>query len=157
MKSSLKVAMRASIFEVLETMFFLPVEIHECSRLNDAICVINEDVSKCRLNFSGKHSGAFILYIPNTLLRELIKNFLGMDKDNIQSDQMNGMIREITNMIAGNTLSRWNNHCVYNLQIPEIVRTNNNVLGSEDILYGICSANGHMAVQVTIDRPYCHS
>ncbi|MDD2389805.1 MAG: chemotaxis protein CheX [Desulfobacterales bacterium] len=158
MIQSLKAALKASISEVLETMFFLPVDMCEDFRPEEVPQDIQEDVCGCRVNFTGNVSGAFLSVIPETLLRTLVKNFLGTDSDAISKDQRTGTISEITNMIAGNTLSRWDRHAVYNLHLPRIVTCDAGIwdMASEDIPYQGCyvrSCEGNMVVHMTIGPP----
>ncbi len=72
MKTTLKTAMMASISEVLDTMFFLPLEFSDqASPETDG--VLGEDKTiACRIGFKGRFSGYFTLFIPENMLLTLM-------------------------------------------------------------------------------------
>lgn len=59
MKNRLKAAMKSSISEILETMFFVSLEFDESGNFDDFIQSANGNLSASRLRFGGDLSGSF--------------------------------------------------------------------------------------------------
>ena len=62
-KKNLMTAMKASISEVFETMFFLPLEFSDCDDLKEFIQAGNEDLLVSKIDFDGPLSGHFLFLI----------------------------------------------------------------------------------------------
>jgi len=117
--------MKASISEVLEKMFFLPLDFDD---LNTSISLSNlEDAETLavKLLFTGSYKGYSILFIPKDLASYVTANFLGKEEDDVKEDDMTGTVREIINMITGNSFSAYDNQIVINLGVPEMVLVDN--------------------------------
>ncbi len=121
MIKNLKAAMMASISEVLETMFYMSLDFDDHKTLKNMDILQNGVPMACRLDFAGPFSGCFLLIIPEKLLIEMSQNFMGIEEVEIKQQQLEGTIKELTNMIAGNTFSTLNDQIEFNLSIPEIV------------------------------------
>lgn len=115
-------AMKTSIFDVLETMFFLPVDVSESGIADRSIIFDPEKTVASRLDFDGPLSGHFDFLVPENLALSLTANFLGQDESRVSPDQAIETVKEITNMIAGNTFSIFNPRAVFNLDIPQMGR-----------------------------------
>lgn len=120
-KEKLISAMKTSISEVLETMFFMPLEFTERENLTELWPAGAKDVLVTRLNFKGPFSGRFHLYIPRTTGLELAASFLGEDEGGVSENQVVDTIKEIINMIAGNTFSHYDDQALFDLDIPESI------------------------------------
>jgi CheY-specific phosphatase CheX len=118
---NLKAAMMASISEVLETMFFMSLDFDAQKTLKNIDIIQNEITMACRLDFTGPFSGCFLLIIPEKLLAEMSQNFMGLEQVEIKQQHLEGTIKELTNMIAGNTFSTLNDQIEFNLSIPELI------------------------------------
>ncbi len=123
MKTALKTAMTASISEVLETMFYMALEFNDEDTLEAGVIKEAKKTIACRINFKGKFSGYFILFIPKELLIDMTESFMGLDKNEISDELSSGMIKETINMLAGSVLSNYDDKIVFRLSIPEIVDT----------------------------------
>lgn len=121
MLKNLKAAMMASISEVLETMFYMSLDFDDQKTLKNMDIIQNGVNMACRLDFTGPFSGCFLLIIPEKLLIEMSQNFMGIEEADIQQQQLEGTIKELTNMIAGNTFSTLNDQIEFKLSIPAMV------------------------------------
>ena len=122
-KDVLLKAIKISIFEVLETMFFTPVDI--VSGVGKESAKIDEpDVLAVRLDFKGTGVGFFLLQMPQSLARALSSDFLGIDSDKLTDKDVAGTVQEMVNMLAGNTLSHYDAAVVFDLAVPEMVACN---------------------------------
>ena len=121
-KGSLIKAMKVSISEVLEKMFFLPLDFDDShasiilSKLENGVLFV------AKLDFSGPFTGYCLLFIPKDLASYVTANFLGKEEDHVSEDDVTGTVREIINMITGNSFSAYNSRMVVNLGVPEMVR-----------------------------------
>ena len=114
-------AMKSSIFEIMETMFFTPVEFSESIPEEFPDLKQPDKIIAGRLNFSGPFLGYFILFAPKKLAKMLTSDFLGEDEENISSEQISETVKEILNMLAGGTFTHYDDNAVFNLDIPETV------------------------------------
>jgi len=78
---SLMTAMTTSISEVMETMFFLPVEFGEETKAISERMKEYKPGMACQLKFFGDASGNITLLIPESLLGEMAQNFMGTPKE----------------------------------------------------------------------------
>ncbi|MBN1930358.1 MAG: chemotaxis protein CheX [Desulfobacterales bacterium] len=158
MKQTLKTAMKASIFDVFETMFFMPLEFDEFGTFKDFFRSVGKDhILTCKLNFKSDFSGCFLLHIPENLLLRITENFLGINRHEINKNHLNGTIKEITNMIAGNTFSNFNEQSVFQLGLPKIIDTREHLNHSADkddlrIFSLVKSIDGCFAIKLNFNR-----
>lgn len=121
MEKALKKAMTASISEVLETMFFMTIDVKE-DAAPEALCQDpGERPFVSRISFRGKMTGYFMLMIPEDILRAMTETFMGLNAADVTITHLNGTIQEAMNMIAGNTFSTFDDTAVFDLGIPELV------------------------------------
>ncbi len=120
-KKALISAMKASISEVLEKMFFLPMDFSEVVNLGELYNSGKDKMLTSKLSFKGPFSGYFRFFMPRDLAFFLTAGFLGEDEGNVSQDQVTGTLKEILNMIAGSTFSVFDNQAVFDLDIPELV------------------------------------
>lgn len=153
-KESLIMAMKNSISDVLETMFFLPLEYSDPPATKKIWDLGKDNILSAKLNFSGPFDGYGILYIPEKLAESVTADFMGEEEKSISEDQVVGTVKEITNMIVGNTFSFFDPKAVFNLEIPELVRLSEypvNLSGSgNEIFMAIDTPEDHLAFQMTI-------
>lgn len=120
-KQALITAMKTSISEVLETMFFLPLEYASNTDPERCWSLEEDEILASKLNFSGPFSGHFVFLIPASLALSLSASFLGCDEELVTRDHVIETVKEIINMIAGSTFGNYDNSRVFNLDIPKIV------------------------------------
>lgn len=118
-------AMKNSISEVLETMFFLSLDFFpNDADIRDLWTIGKDQIVGAKLNFSGPLSGYAIFCIPKKLALSITADFMGKDEEEISDDQINGTVKEIINMIIGNTFSMYDPEVVFDLGVPELVAFN---------------------------------
>ncbi len=153
-KESLKTAMKNSISKVLETMFFLPMDFPDAVPKKEFWTGKTDQMMAARLDFEGPFSGYCVFYMPKKFAVSMAADFMGKDAEGISDDQITGTVMEITNMIAGNTFSLYDEEAVFNLKIPELVRPadfKEVFAGSEnDIFIVIDSVENRLAFQMNI-------
>ena len=116
MKTELMTQVTNSIFEVMETMFFLTLE-----KPKSPPAEIVEGPKTSAITFSGEYSGTIFLGIPEALLNTMTENLLGQDIDTLTQAHVDGTLQEALNMIAGSALTKVDNTAYMGLGIPEIV------------------------------------
>ena len=120
MKKTLMKAMMTSISEVMETMFFLPVEFDGESTL--AECGLsNEKNNVCKLTFTGDYSGSLSIVAPKSLVAEMAENFMGEAKGMLTEEHFTGTLTEMLNMVCGNALSKIDAKIPFELGIPQVI------------------------------------
>ena len=112
--------MTTSISEVLETMFFMTIDVNEDATPNSFLQEPGENPFVSRIHFQGKVSGFFLLMIPENILRAMTETFMGLDPDTVTESHLKGSVQEAINMIAGNTFSTLDDTAVFDLGIPEL-------------------------------------
>jgi CheY-specific phosphatase CheX len=131
-KESLISAMKTSISEVLETMFFLPIDFLESPDLDSMRGSMGHEMAVAKLEFNGPLNGHFIFIIPKELAASTTASFLGKDEHDVNDDHIHETVKEIANMVAGNTFSHYDDQAVYNLGIPELLQTSELKGGHQD-------------------------
>ncbi len=114
-------AMKNSISDVLETMFFLSLDFSNDLDILELWDTGKDPIIAAKLSFSGPLSGYAVFCIPKKSALSITADFMGKDEQEISDDQINGTIKEIINMIIGNTFSMYNPDVVFNLGVPELV------------------------------------
>jgi len=153
-KEALITAMKSSISDVLGTMFFLPLDFSDVENIKELWNLGKDEIMVSRLNFEGPFSGCYAFYIPAKLAMSMTADFMGTDEENISDDQVSGTVKEIINMIAGNTFSIYNQQAIFNLGVPELARFSE--LGSdpsdseEEIFISIETMEDNLALQMVI-------
>ena len=114
-------AMKISISDVLETMFFLPVDFDDSVSIEESWDLDEEKIIAAKLNFDGPLNGHCIFYVPEKLAASITADFMGKEKEDISGSQVKETVKEMTNMITGNTFSLYDPESVFNLSVPELV------------------------------------
>jgi len=114
-------AVKTSISEVMETMFFLPVEFPNEPTQKKIKRIKGQQNKVCCLDFSGDCSGSVYLLVPRQLLLKMAENFMGEMGDSIGNDLLNGTLTEAVNMITGNALRKINAKVPFELSSPRLV------------------------------------
>ena len=145
MMKNLMTLMKASISEVLGTMFYLPVEFREDLSLEKIEPIKKEIKTGCSLKVTGSLSATFQLFIPDPLLLNMTQNFMGEDPENCTEEYLNGTLKETLNMIVGNTLKSIDTKTPPDLDIPETIDTTD--IGSSPLI-AIETIDGTMIMQI---------
>ena len=121
MMKLLTTAMMTSISEVMETMFYLPVEFDEKPGTIQSTMDANKPNMACQLRFSGDVSGHFILLVPKVFLTQMTENFMGESREALEDEHLSGTLTEMLNMICGNALSKIDSKKPFDLDIPKVI------------------------------------
>jgi len=121
MKKILMKAVMTSISEVMETMFFLPVEIGEEMNFGDSEIDQSKSIMVSELKFTGDVSGSLCILAPKDLIGEMAENFMGEDRESLSDDHLSGTLTEMLNMVCGNALSKTDSKIPFELGIPEMI------------------------------------
>lgn len=152
---ALKTAMMSSISEVMETMFFLPMDFKDAVKAAALWDAEKGRISAVRLEFKGPLAGAFIFTVPNQLAVSITAGFLGIDEDQAAGDHVTETLNEIVNMVAGNTFSKFDDQTVYNLGVPEPMFFDDVKATQTDpeneIFIGIDTLDGWLAFQLVLE------
>lgn len=149
MKKTLMKVMTTSISDVMETMFFLPVEVGPETIFKK--CGIEKDGSiACELTFTGDTTGKLIIVCPTDLTAEMAENFMGEPKDNLTQEHLSGTLTEMLNMVCGNALSKTEPTIPYELGIPELISCSE--LDEKDEYTLIETIDSKMAVSLIMDE-----
>ncbi len=116
--------LRQAISSVLETMFFMPVQITDEGGFGDKWSQQNTKLWHAVVRFSGPANGSFFLLVPASLAQEITANFLGLDETEVEPGQESDTVKEALNMIGGFVLSQVQKADEYQIGIPEIVSEN---------------------------------
>jgi chemotaxis protein CheY-P-specific phosphatase CheC len=143
-------AMKTSISEVLEKMFFLPLDFSDAASPADLWDAGGEPLIAVRLEFEGPISGRFALLIPRKLGSEMCADFMGCAPDEVSTDHVEQTAKEIINMVAGSTFSALDEEAVFNLGIPEAVSVetvlNVPADSGESVFLGIDTLESHIGL-----------
>jgi len=155
MKNSLlETAMKNSISDVLETMFFLPMDFSDTVDVHELWNTGKDQILAVKLNFDGPLIGDCILYIPGKLAKSITADFMGKEEEGVSDDQVIGTVKEIINMIVGNTFSRYDSGAAFNLGIPELISLNyyfNELSDTGDrFSFIIGTLENHLAFQLNV-------
>jgi CheY-specific phosphatase CheX len=121
MKEALKTAMTTSISEVLETMFFMTIDLNENATADALLQDPGAPPFVSRIGFRGNLTGFFIFMVPENILSAMTETFMGLDVDTVTETHLQGTVLEAINMIAGNTFSNLDDQAVFDLDIPELI------------------------------------
>lgn len=156
-KQKLLQAAKTSISEVLETMFFLPIDHTDIVEASVLSGVIKDDMELVEVGFSGMFSGTFLLVIPDELALFLTASFLGSIEEKVLPEHVTETKKEMANMICGNTFTHFNNQVEFDLGIPEIVRAQDALKRSGsgcagEIIYQSHTLEKSLFIRVTLEN-----
>jgi len=153
-REALITAMKVSISEVLEKMFFLPLDFPEAGNEKEFMELKADEIMISKLNFSGPLSGYFQFFIPRGLAFSIAASFMGIGEDSISREHVTETVKEIINMFAGNTFSIFDSQSVFDLDIPELIDSEKegkeNVESREEIFIPIYTMESRVALKMFI-------
>jgi len=120
-KAAMMKAMKASISNVLETMFYQMVQIVDDDCGLQAWFAQGRSLLGATLKFAGPSEGMFYVIIPIEVADEITANFLGLDAGEIDPGQRTDTVKEALNMISGGMLSIFDPKGALKLGIPEMI------------------------------------
>ncbi len=103
--------------EVVETMFFTSVvgedEVPDAPAGNGVVAA--------KVRFDGNPSGSFRMRLFEVSARAMAAIFLSTDDGEVSAEQVAGVMGELTNMIAGAALSRFDPKAKFHLESPMLI------------------------------------
>lgn len=149
---ALMTAVKRSISEVLETMFFLPLDFSRAGRNEFLKTLAADDILAARLEFEGPFDGFCMLYIPASLARSISLDFMGKSDGSVTTEQVEATVKELVNMITGNTFAGYDQGAVFDLGIPELVdgglSAENRSEAANAMLIGINTLENKLAFEI---------
>jgi len=147
--------MTDSIFNVLESMFFLIVQTADNDCPLQEWFAQNPSVVGATLGFKGSFEGSFYLLMPLEIAYEITGNFLGLDLEEIDEEQMKDTVKEALNMIGGGFLSLFDTKGTIKLGIPQLVGNGDlfldDFLALKDDIIRIETENNRLAAGIAVN------
>ena len=153
-KQNLLKATKASISEVLETMFFLPIDFTDVVGAEVFNGAISDSAELVKVDFSGVFSGSFLLLIPDDLALFLTASFLGNIEEKVLPAHISETKKEMVNMIAGNTFTHFDDQLEFDLGIPEIIKARDMkkpAANGDEVIYQSHTLEKFLFVKVLLD------
>jgi CheY-specific phosphatase CheX len=149
-------AMKQAISDVMNKMFFLPVQINE-KRLALREWLSNEQpFFGATIGFTGPSSGFSYLLIPEEVVREITANFLGIDEKAVSENQEKDTVKEALNMIAGHMFSQFDEKGAFQIGIPQLINKSELLAGQFDSFNNeaifIETEHSHMAAGIVVNQ-----
>ena len=110
--------LREAISEVMETMFFLPVQFRDGPGPLAPWLSGEEKVMEARVDFEGARSGTVFFLVPAPALKEMAANFLGLEPEAVTEEHTVDTLKEAINMMTGRMLSMVDREGLCSLRIP---------------------------------------
>ncbi|MBW2340078.1 MAG: chemotaxis protein CheX [Deltaproteobacteria bacterium] len=154
-KETMMKTLKEAISNVLDTMFFQPVQLDESNSNFQEWFSIGQSLCGATVSFNGPLAGSLYLIVPLDLLSEITANFLGLKEEEIHEDQRRDTVREALNMIGGRMLSLADKAGAFKLGIPELMDEND--LSDEKLaalrgdMVFIGTENNHLAAGIMIE------
>lgn len=114
-------AMKASISNVLEKMFFKTVTIYEADTALPEWFQAAEPLTGASLSFEGPESGSIYFIVPESAATQITADFLGLEADQVDAAKCADTVKEALNMIGGSMLSGLDRQRAYKLGIPRLI------------------------------------
>jgi CheY-specific phosphatase CheX len=112
-------SLKAATFEVLETMFFIfPESLEETSDL------FHGQGLRAWVPVEGPKNFRVGLTVPLSLAREMAANFLGLEQEEVPLEQLDDVLKETANMVAGSFLTQEQVPVTFHLKPPQALRLN---------------------------------
>lgn len=113
-----------AIFEVFEKMFYVFCEPLQSDGKGYQM--------KSAISFSGPVSGEIRIFLTRGIAETMVKNMLGLDKDEINESIMADCIKESINMICGNFVRKLDPERLFHLSIPTFELISDNLHNGQE-------------------------
>ncbi|MCF8045406.1 MAG: chemotaxis protein CheX [Desulfarculaceae bacterium] len=140
-----------STSEVMETMFFLPVEKNTGISIEESGLCGPDEVRAAGISFSGAVSGRIRIFVPETLLRMMAGNFMGLNTEEVSTDDTAGTLTEALNMIAGNALRKIDDRVSSHLGLPEPIDPHDLRKTAAPVIFE--TIGGRLAIDAELRQP----
>ena len=147
--------LKGAISNVLETMFFQPVQFVDFSCSLQEWFSGRDSLLGATIGFRGPSSGSMFFLSPMKVLREMTANFLGLSEEEINQEQQMDTIKEILNMTGGHMLSLIDKEGLFKIGIPELIDIHDHTNTRLEELRGdtllIQTEDDHLAAGILLD------
>ncbi len=140
-------SLKAAIFEVLETMFFIFPEV-----LEEVPKLFHGPGLRAWVPVEGPKTFRVGLTLPESLAQEMAANFLGLEKDEVSPERVEDVVKETANMVAGNFLSKEHVPDAYNLKPPEATRLDLDAQNWQENSHHILLAVEDVGLEVFLEK-----
>jgi len=148
-------AMKKAISEVMDKMFFMPVQVNEKSGALSDWFTCEEPIVGATLDFTGPKMGFSYFLIPAGFAKEISANFLGSSEDSISDKQEQDTLKEALNMIVGFMFSQLENG--FKIGIPQYIKESDFIArhfeGDYNVSFSIETNNNFIAAGLIINSP----
>lgn len=124
--------MLQAISDVMNKMFFLPVQVNEKGLALQEWFSNKLPLVGAIINITGPLSGFSYLLIPAEVAREMTANFLGIAEKEINVKQERDTVKEALNMITGDMLSQFDRKGILRIGIPQLINESDLSAGKLD-------------------------
>ena len=125
-------AMHQAISDVMNKMFFLPVQVNKKGLAMREWFSNKLPLVGAAITFTGPSSGYAYLLIPAGVAREMTANFLGVAEKEVDVKQERDTVKEALNMITGHMLSKFDKKGDLRIGIPKLINENDLSVGKLD-------------------------
>jgi CheY-specific phosphatase CheX len=132
MSGEMMKVMQQAISDVMNKMFFLPVQVNEKGLALREWFSNKLPLVGATINFTGPLSGYSYLLIPAGVAKEMTANFLGIAEKEINVKQEMDTVKEALNMITGHMLSQFDRKGDLRIGIPQLINDSDLLAGQLD-------------------------
>jgi CheY-specific phosphatase CheX len=151
LQHALRQALRQSVDEVLDKMFFVCPLGEASPGAEDAAPAM-----VARLAFQGEPSGSLTLRLTCQAARSIAADFLGEDEESLTGQRIGEVVREMANMICGSVLSRVEGAAAFHLGEPRILTPAEDAAEPDGALaLAVDLPNGRLTLLMRTERLEC--
>ena len=156
MSGEMMKAMKQAISDVLNKMFFLPVQVNEKGPALNEWFSNKQQLIGATMGFTGPASGFSYLLIPEGVVREMTANFLGIAEKAVSEKQERDTVKESLNMITGHMFSQFDKKGAFQIGIPLLINKGELLAGQFDrfnkgVIF-IETEHSHVAAGIVINQ-----
>ncbi len=153
-ESLIRRALRDSVNEILEKMFFAAVL--DESAVPEPSPSAPADEIAVRLTFQGEPPGSLTLRLTRVAARQIAADFLGIDEAGVSVLQTVVVVHELANMICGSVLSRVESSTTFHLSEPRTVESWEETADNlSNTRYAVELSNGRLSLIVATETSRC--
>jgi len=125
-------AMHQAISDVMNKMFFLPVQINKKGLALREWFSNKLPLVGAAITLTGPLTGFSYLLVPEGVAREMTANFLGIAEKEVDVKQERDTVKEALNMIIGHMLSKFDKKGDLRIGIPQLINESDLSAGKLD-------------------------
>ena len=145
--TSIQTALRESVIEVLEKMFFIEASAGIPSEASlDAPVVVE-------LCFEGDPPGVFRMSLARAAAALIAADFLGEEAESLNPHQVDEVAKELANMICGAVLSRIESSATFRLAPPGLISSS--VQGVPGTVCAVETGSGVLIAGIVMETRVC--